>query len=172
MARALPPGDESYHARAMRAAVMSHRDWLAFNETRHRMRLAWAEFFTRLRSAAVPGGVPAAFPHDQKGERYERTLTVNGVRVPVTDHLFWAGYSGAFFLPSTAAPCGFTPAGLPVGVQIVAPQYGDLTSLAFARLLESRVPGLRPAARLRVSRRRAWAQPSRVKRRRIPFATR
>ena len=86
----------------------------------------------------------AAFPHDQKGDRYDRTLAVNGVRVPVTDHLFWAGYSGAFYLPSTAAPCGFTPGGLPVGVQIVAPQYGDLTSLAFARLLESEFQGFVP----------------------------
>src|SRR5207245_402332 len=78
----------------------------------------------------------AAFPDDQKGERDERTRMVDGTRVPVTDHLFWAGYSGAFYLPSTAAPCGFTPGGLPVGVQIVGPQYGDLRCLAFARLLE------------------------------------
>jgi len=63
-------------------------------------------------------------------------LTVNGKRVPVTDHLFWAGYTGASFLPSTAAPCGFTPSDLPVGVQIVGPQYGDLTCLGFAQLLE------------------------------------
>ena len=61
---------------------------------------------------------------------------VNGKRVPVTDHLFWAGYTGVSLLPSSAAPCGFTPGGLPVGVQIVGPQYGDLTCLAFARLLE------------------------------------
>src|SRR5206468_2848622 len=76
----------------------------------------------------------AAFPHDQQRERYDRTVVVNGTPVPVTDHLFWAGYSGMSFLPSTAAPCGFTPGGLPVGVQIVGPQYGDLTCLAFARL--------------------------------------
>ena len=75
----------------MRAAVMSHRDWLASNEARHRMRLAWAEFFTRYDLLLCPVASIAAFPHDQKGERYERTLTVNGTRVPVTDHLFWAG---------------------------------------------------------------------------------
>ena len=46
------------------------------------------------------------------------------------------GYTGVSFLPSSAAPCGFTPSRLPVGVQIVGPQYGDLTCLAFARLLE------------------------------------
>jgi amidase len=136
IARALAPGDDSYFARATRAAVLSHRDWLAANEARHRMRLAWADFFTRYDLLLCPVAGTAAFPHDQQGERHERTLVVNGRRVPVTDHLFWAGYSGVSLLPSTAAPCGFTPGGLPVGVQIVGPQYGDLTCLAFARLLE------------------------------------
>jgi amidase len=136
IARGLAVSDQSYYARAMRAAVLSHRDWLAANETRHRMRRAWAEFFTQYDLLLCPVAGTAAFLHDHKGERHERTLVVNGQRVPVTDHLFWAGYSGAFFLPSTAAPCGFTPGGLPVGVQIVGPQYGDLKCLTFARLLE------------------------------------
>jgi amidase len=134
--RGLAADDESYYARALRASVLPHREWLAANETRHRMRRAWAEFFTKYDLLLCPVAATAAFPHDQKGERHERTLVVNGKRVPVTDHLFWAGYSGAFFLPASAAPCGFTPSGLPVGVQIVGPQYGDLTCLTFARLLE------------------------------------
>ena len=135
-ARSLKPDDQSYYARATRAAVLSHRDWLAANEARHRMRLAWAEFFTSYDLLLCPVASTAAFKHDQQGERYDRTLVVNGKKVPVTDHLFWAGYTGASYLPSTAAPCGFTPSGLPVGVQIVGPQYGDLTCLGFARLLE------------------------------------
>ena len=135
-ASALKPEDQSYHARATLAAVLSHRDWLAANEARHRMRLAWAEFFTSYDLLLCPVASTAAFKHDQQGERYDRTLVVNGQKVPVTDHLFWAGYTGASYLPSTAAPCGFTPSGLPVGVQIVGPQYGDLTCLGFARLLE------------------------------------
>ena len=136
VARGLAPDDESYYARATRAAVSSHRDWLAANEARHRMRLAWAEFFTTYDLLLCPVAGTAAFPHDQQGERHDRTLVINGKRVPVTDHLFWAGYTGVSFLPSTAAPCGFTPGGLPVGVQIVGPQYGDLACIGFARLLE------------------------------------
>jgi amidase len=136
IARSLAPDDESYYARAMRAAVLSHRDWLAANEARHRMRRAWAGFFDDYDLLLCPVAGTAAFPHDQKGERHERMLTVNGRRVAVTDHMFWAGYAGVVYLPATAAPCGFTPAGLPVGVQIIGPQYGDLTCLAFARMLE------------------------------------
>src|SRR5262249_11616691 len=47
IARALAPDDQSYYARATRAAVLSHREWLAADEARHRMRRAWAEFFTK-----------------------------------------------------------------------------------------------------------------------------
>jgi amidase len=144
IARGLAVGDQSYYARATRAAVLSHRDWLAANETRHRMRRAWAEFFTKYDLLLCPVAGTAAFPHDQKGERYERTLVVNGQRVPVTDHLFWAGYTGAFYLPSTAAPCGFTPAGLPVGVQIVGPYLEDRTPLDFARRLAEVAGGFVP----------------------------
>jgi amidase len=141
---ALAADDQSYYARATRAAVLSHRDWLAANEARHRMRLAWAEFFMEYDLLLCPVAGVAAFPHDQNSERHQRTVSVNGIRVPVTDHLFWAGYTGVSYLPSTAAPCGFTPAGLPVGVQIVGPQYGDLTCLAFARLLEREFQGFVP----------------------------
>jgi len=108
------------------------------------MRLAWAELFTAYDLLLCPVAGVAAFPHDQHTERHERTVSINGTRLPVTDHLFWAGYTGACYLPSTAAPCGFTPGGLPVGVQIVGPQYGDLTTLAFARLLEREFQGFVP----------------------------
>ena len=37
---------------------------------------------------------------------------------------------------ASVAPIGLTPGGLPVGVQIAGPQYGDRTCIAFARLLE------------------------------------
>ena len=144
IARRLPPGDESYYARMARANTMSHRDWLAANEVRHRMRWKWAEFFREYDLLLCPAAASAAFPHDQQGERHERTIEVNGHRVPTTDQLFWAGFSGLAYLPSTVAPAGFTPAGLPVGVQIVGPQYGDRTCIHFARLLEREYQGFVP----------------------------
>jgi amidase len=120
----------------VRANTMSHKDWLVANEARHRMRLRWAEFFRDWDVLLCPAAASAAFPHDHEGERHERTVVVNGRRVPTTDQMFWAGYPCMAYLPSTVAPCGFTPSGLPVGVQIVAPQYGDRTAIHFARLLE------------------------------------
>ena len=100
------------------------------------MRWKWHEFFAEWDLLLCPAAASAAFPHDQKGERYERTVRVNGREVSTVDQLFWAGYSGAFYLPASVAPIGFTPARLPVGVQIVGPQHGDRTCIEFARLLE------------------------------------
>jgi amidase len=129
-----------------RANTMSHRDWLALDEARHRMRWAWAEFFKDYDLLLCPPAASAAFPHDQQGERHERTIRVNGRPVPTTDQLFWAGYSGMAYLPSTVAPAGFTAGGLPVGVQIVGPQYGDRTCIEFARLLEAEFQAFVPPA--------------------------
>ena len=61
---------------------------------------------------------------------------VNGRSVPTVDQLFWAGYSGCFYLPSTVAPVGLADGKLPVGVQIIAGLHEDLTAIRFAALLE------------------------------------
>ena len=128
--------DNSYYAKMTRAYVMPHRSWLIANERRHQMRLLWDRFFEDWDVLLCPAAASAAFPHDRVGERHERTIMVNGRHVPTTDQLFWAGYSGGFLLPSTVAPLGLTPQGLPSGVQIVTRQYGDHTSIRFAELIE------------------------------------
>jgi amidase len=139
--RCLDPADQSYFARMLRANTLSHRDWLAGNEERHRLRLKWAEFFRDYDLVLCPVTAGAAFPHDHQGERWERTILVNGKRVPVTDDLFWAGLSGLVYLPTTVAPVGSTSEGLPVGVQIIGPQYGDHGCIRFAGLLEEAFRG-------------------------------
>jgi amidase len=136
--------DESYYAKMTRAYVMSHRTWLMANERRHQMRLLWDQFFNDWDVMICPAAASAAFPHDQVGDRHQRLIEVNGKKVPTTDQLFWAGYSGCFYLPSTVAPLGLTPQGLPAGVQIITRQYGDNTALHFAELLEKEYAGFVP----------------------------
>jgi amidase len=63
-------------------------------------------------------------------------IEVNGKPAPTINDLFWAGLSGLVYLPATGAPAGLTAKGLPVGVQIIGPQYGDKSCIAFAGLLE------------------------------------
>jgi amidase len=133
--------DESYPALMARGNTIYHREWLYLNETRHQMRLRWAEFFSQWDLLLCPTAATPAFPHNQQGERWERMVMVNGTPQPSTTQMFWAGYSGMCYLPSTVAPAGVTSEGLPVGVQIVGPQYGDLTCIAFAQLLEREYQG-------------------------------
>ncbi|MBI4764043.1 MAG: hypothetical protein HY787_05490 [Deltaproteobacteria bacterium] len=53
----------------------------------------------------------------------------------------WNSLSLVSYLPATVAPIGFTPAGLPVGVQIIGPYLEDHTPIQFASLLEEQVTG-------------------------------
>lgn len=138
------PLDDTYLTKMLRAYVLPHRDWLKYNERRHQMRLLWEQFFEDWDVMICPAAASAAFPHDHVGERHERKITVNGKRVATTDQLFWAGYSGCFLLPSTVAPMGLTPEGLPAGVQIITRQYGDYSSIRFAELLEKEYGGFVP----------------------------
>ena len=71
-------------------------------------------------------------------------MTVNNEQFLTTDQLFWAGISGVVYLPSTVAPAGFTRKNLPVGIQIVGPNYGDHTCIEFARLIEEHFGGFVP----------------------------
>ena len=136
--------DKSYVAMMTRAFALSHRDWLRANERRHEMRLQWEEFFEDWDVLLCPAAASAAFPHDHVGERHERLITVNNARVSTIDQRFWAGYSCNFYLPSTVAPLGLTPQGLPSGVQIITRGYGDYTSIRFAELLEKEYGGFTP----------------------------
>ncbi|MDA0225115.1 MAG: amidase family protein, partial [Proteobacteria bacterium] len=136
--------DRSYFAEFIRGTTMAPREWSALNETRHRMRLAWTAFFRDWDVLLCPTASSAAFPHMQSGERWERMIDVNGRPQPTTTQMFWAGYSGMCFLPSTVAPAGLTQQGLPVGVQIVGPQYADYTTIRFAQLLEREYGGFVP----------------------------
>lgn len=142
--KTVAPGDFSNAAQNLRAATLHHRDWLIGNEARHKIRLKWAEFFKDYDVLICPAVTTVAFPHNQVGDLFERTLVVNGRERPTAELLFWAGYSGLFYLPSTVAPAALTPQGLPTGVQIIGPQYGDLTCIRLARLLEREYRGFVP----------------------------
>jgi amidase len=144
LATTLNPDDRSAGTNMVRGAVLSHRDWLRLSEKRHRMRLAWDAFFDEYDVMLCPVAATAAFPHDQVTPRPERTIVVNNKKVPVVDQLFWAGYTGVTYLPATSAPIGLSKDGLPIGVQIVARQYGDYTSIEFAKLLEQEYRSFQP----------------------------
>jgi amidase len=135
-----------YLAQSVDGVTMSHRRWLQLNNERHQMRLAFNAFFKDYDILLCPVAASAAFPHDHEheGKRWRRRITVNNKRVSATDQLFWAGYSGLVYLPSTVGPSGITPSGLPTGYQAIAAQGRDKTSIAFAKLVEKAFGGFEP----------------------------
>jgi len=118
------------------ATVMGHRDWLLMNEFRHKMRLQWQAFFREFDVLLCPVASTTAMRHDPSEPRHERQINVNGQSMRSIDQLFWSAVATTCYLPATVAPIGLSGAGLPVGVQIIGPQYGDKTTIAFAKLLE------------------------------------
>ena len=136
LGRTLDRDDRSYFARMVQGNTLYHKDWLDADEVRYRLRYKWAAFFKDYDLLLCPAAASAARPHDQAGERYRRTILVDGAPVPVTDQLFWAGIASLAGLPASVAPIGLTANGLPVGVQIVGAEYDDLTCIGFAQMLE------------------------------------
>ncbi|MGD9755640.1 MAG: amidase [Acidimicrobiia bacterium] len=127
-----------------RGSVLSHRDWLRLDERRHLLRRRWATFFRHHDILLCPVAAMPAFPHNQEGNLYSRTLEIDGRQRPYADVIAWTSFIGFVYLPATVVPIGLTPEGLPVGVQIVAPFLEDRTALRFARFVESITGGYRP----------------------------
>ncbi len=130
-----------YRALVGHAATISHWEWAANHRRREHHRLAWAEFFDEYDVMLCPAAATAAHPHDQLGERADRTIAVNGTEQSTIDQLFWAGWSCGVYLPSTVAPAGLTASGLPCGLQIITGHLRDREGIAFARLMERELGG-------------------------------
>jgi len=138
------PDDLSADAIMVRCVDMTHRAWLGLNEQRAKYRRAWSAFFREWDVLLCPPIATAALPHMQDGNTWDRKITVNGRTIPYNDMLFWPGLTGGYHLPASIAPLGFTRAGLPLGVQIVGPIYGDRTTVAVAGMLEQAWRGFTP----------------------------
>ena len=101
---------------------------LAYVEQQHRFMAEWDLLVT-------PAVSVAAFPA-------ERLQPEHWPEHP-WDWLQWAEFSYPFNmsgLPAASVPCGFTPDGLPVGMQIVGRRGADLTVLQAAATFERARP--------------------------------
>ena len=131
----IDPGDTSPWARIQRSQTARFREWIANNEQRTRIRWQWHDFFKRFDLLLSPIMSTSAFPHDQRPFG-DRTLTVNGVQEPYFNQVFWAGLASGACLPATVLPTGIDARGLPIGVQLIGPEYGDLATIGVAEFLE------------------------------------
>jgi len=132
---ALDPNDTSRSTLVQRSQVARFREWTANNEQRTHLRWQWHAFFERFDVLVAPIMSTSAFLHDHRPFG-DRTLTVNGVEEPYFNQVFWAGLASGANLPATVIPTGPDDQGLPVGVQLIGPEYGDLVTIGIAEILE------------------------------------
>lgn len=135
-ARKAAPGDRSASVVLDRAGGMSHGEWLAVNEQRHRIRRAYGAFFRQWDVLLCPVLALPAMLRTEDTEPGQRRVDVDGTEIGWEDMLFWPGIVGGFHLPASTAPLALSSGGLPIGVQIVGPMYGDRTTIAVAQMLE------------------------------------
>lgn len=134
-AQALAPDDKSERARMLRDQTISVHGWTTLNEARAKLRWAWHEFFKDFDFMVTPIMPTSAFAHDHSNFG-SRTVAVDGVAQPYFNQMFWAGLAGVALLPATVIPTGPDSNGLPIGVQIIGPMFGDLKTIQLAQFLE------------------------------------
>ena len=133
--------DTGYYATVIRGATLHHRDWIGWNETRAKLRRAWAAFFQSWDVLVCPVAPTTAFPHTAEPDRDKRVLPINGRPVAYSSQLFWAGLPIMPYLPATAAPAGLARDGLPAGIQIIGAFGQDRTTIAVSLWLERLIGG-------------------------------
>jgi amidase len=143
-AAALPASATSLAAERLRGIAQSHRDWLMDEGARGRLRAQWRELFKTYDAVICPIMPTPAYPHDHSEDQEKRRIRIDGKDYVYPDQLSWPGIATLPGLPSTAIPTGFSPDGLPVGVQIVGPWLEDRTPLRLAELIEREFGGFKP----------------------------
>jgi amidase len=84
----------------------------------------------------MPVAATSAFLRDE-GPFEARRIDVDGAEQGHYQQLFWAGLTGVAHLPSTVVPTGPGADGLPLGVQLVGPAFGDRVTIGAAAALEA-----------------------------------
>ena len=123
------------------AYTATHREWLAADAVRARLRHEIGAVFDRFDAILSPITPVTAFPHDhQPFIRRQLTLS-NGPAIAYPAMLNWISLATALHLPATAIPAGLAASGLPVGVQLIGPLNDDASTLALAQAIEDEVGG-------------------------------
>jgi amidase len=142
-AKALSPEDQSLAAYRLRGITANHSEWIRASRVRSALRGQWFNLFQEVDIVVCPPMPCSAFQHDHAPQR-SRQLEIDGSKIPYNDLMAWAGIATLNGLPATTMPNGRTESGLPVGVQIVGGYLEDLSTIAFAGLIERELGGFTP----------------------------
>lgn len=123
------------------AYTATHREWMAADAVRARLRHEVAEVFGHHDAILAPITPSVAFPHDHRPFGRRKLTLSDGRAAPYTAMLNWIALATALHLPATAIPAGAAASGLPVGVQLIGPLNGDAKTLALAQAIEENLRG-------------------------------
>ena len=139
------PDDDTEPVRHARLVTARVWDWQRAQEERAGIRQWWAALFGAgaVDVVLAPATLTVAIPHDHRPVR-ERRIAVDGGERPYWDVLLWPSLANLAYLPATAVPVGRSPAGLPIGAQVIGGYGEDRTTLAFATLVEEVLGGFAP----------------------------
>ncbi|MEV6270379.1 amidase family protein [Kribbella sp. NPDC051936] len=85
----------------------------------------WQRYFEDVDVFLCPTSFTVAFPHGSS--------TIDGL--PYETQVFWIAHAALTGHPALSMPIARTPAGLPIGAQVIGPWHEDDTAITFAELL-------------------------------------
>ncbi|HSZ53751.1 MAG TPA: amidase family protein [Caulobacteraceae bacterium] len=132
-------------AHGVLAVSARHREWLAADEARARLKQSVARVFENCDLILAPVTPTAAFRHDHGPLLAARRIVASdGRRLPYLETFDWIALATLCDLPSTVVPAGRTGEGLPIGVQLIGAPRKDAATLAAAGAVEAVLGGFVP----------------------------
>ena len=141
--------DDSMEGKIIAAMGMSMAERGQLIEQQAKIIAAWEEWFRDFDALICPVAMNVAFPHQTEDgfgwpPQLFRTLTVGDGTRPYLENLHWPGVAVLGHLPATARPLPEQVHGMPAGVQIIGPQYGDRSTLRLSALCDQAFGGFVP----------------------------
>ena len=119
-----------------RGSVLSDADWTILNLQRAKIQRDWASFFVEWDVVICPAAPRSAIKHNLSSEIHDRTVEINGTKLPYFSLTNWSCLASIADLPAAVVPFSSAAHNLPAGVQIISATGKEAMALKAARQLE------------------------------------